>query len=211
MSAAAHHQRVRAPSHPQGLLSMANMGPNTNQNHFSILCNSAPHLNTHYTVFGEVVSGYKVGAFSRGPLRGTCLSFACAGSLPRAPPEAQADFNSQKALHTLPSQRSTRRKRCALCLEFLSFQSRQHAWPALKAAHGLACVPRPAPATLQPHTTPPLPLLLQFAAQINAMTSEAKPELLSQTAAKIMDVGQVRRGVPVPADVIAAGQRGKPQ
>ena len=40
-----------------GLLSAANMGPDTNQGHFSILVNSAPHLNGHYTIFGEVVQG----------------------------------------------------------------------------------------------------------------------------------------------------------
>jgi cyclophilin family peptidyl-prolyl cis-trans isomerase len=44
----------------QGLLSMANMGPDTNGNHFSILMAPAPHLNNHYTVFGEVVSGFEV-------------------------------------------------------------------------------------------------------------------------------------------------------
>eukprot|EP00983_Pelagomonas_calceolata_P050405 1141960-Pelagomonas_calceolata.AAC.3 len=45
----------------QGLLSMANRGPDTNGNHFSILMSPAPHLNTHYTVFGEVVSNLERG------------------------------------------------------------------------------------------------------------------------------------------------------
>eukprot|EP00201_Polytomella_parva_P024185 CAMPEP_0175043418 /NCGR_PEP_ID=MMETSP0052_2-20121109/3178_1 /TAXON_ID=51329 ORGANISM="Polytomella parva, Strain SAG 63-3" /NCGR_SAMPLE_ID=MMETSP0052_2 /ASSEMBLY_ACC=CAM_ASM_000194 /LENGTH=490 /DNA_ID=CAMNT_0016306479 /DNA_START=707 /DNA_END=2179 /DNA_ORIENTATION=+ len=40
-----------------GLLSMANAGPNTNGGHFSIVVAPAPHLNGHYTIFGEVVSG----------------------------------------------------------------------------------------------------------------------------------------------------------
>jgi cyclophilin family peptidyl-prolyl cis-trans isomerase len=34
---------------------MANMGPNTNTAHFSIMMNPAPHLDGHYTIFGQVV------------------------------------------------------------------------------------------------------------------------------------------------------------
>ena len=48
------------PSVPQGLLSMANAGPDTNTSHFSILMAPAPHLDGHYTVFGEVVEGLDV-------------------------------------------------------------------------------------------------------------------------------------------------------
>lgn len=44
----------------KGLLSMANMGPNTNTAHFSIMVNPAPHLNGFYTIFGEVVEGIDV-------------------------------------------------------------------------------------------------------------------------------------------------------
>ncbi|PRW45561.1 Peptidyl-prolyl cis-trans isomerase D [Chlorella sorokiniana] len=44
----------------KGLLSMANMGPNTNTAHFSIMIGPAPHLNGHYTIFGQVVSGFDV-------------------------------------------------------------------------------------------------------------------------------------------------------
>lgn len=44
----------------KGLLSMANMGPNTNTAHFSIMMNPAPHLDGHYTIFGQVVSGFDV-------------------------------------------------------------------------------------------------------------------------------------------------------
>eukprot|EP00271_Cylindrocystis_brebissonii_P001233 TRINITY_DN1155_c0_g1_i3.p1 TRINITY_DN1155_c0_g1~~TRINITY_DN1155_c0_g1_i3.p1 ORF type:complete len:259 (+),score=42.41 TRINITY_DN1155_c0_g1_i3:428-1204(+) len=40
----------------KGLLSMANMGPDTNTAHFSIVVAPAPHLDGHYTIFGEVVS-----------------------------------------------------------------------------------------------------------------------------------------------------------
>ena len=40
-----------------GLLSVANSGPNTNTGHFSILMAPAPHLDTHYVVFGELVRG----------------------------------------------------------------------------------------------------------------------------------------------------------
>mmetsp|Transcript_1575 Transcript_1575/g.4229 ORF Transcript_1575/g.4229 Transcript_1575/m.4229 type:complete len:214 (-) Transcript_1575:343-984(-) len=42
------------------LLSIANSGPNTNTNHFSVLVAPAPHLNGHYVVFGECVSGFDV-------------------------------------------------------------------------------------------------------------------------------------------------------
>ena len=41
----------------KGLLSTANSGPNTNTGHFSILMAAAPHLDTKYVVFGEVVKG----------------------------------------------------------------------------------------------------------------------------------------------------------
>ena len=42
------------------LLSSANAGPNTNEGHFSIVVNPAPHLDGHYTIFGEVVEGTDV-------------------------------------------------------------------------------------------------------------------------------------------------------
>jgi peptidyl-prolyl isomerase D len=44
----------------KGLLSMANMGPDTNTNHFSIMMGPAPHLNGDYTIFGQVVTGFEV-------------------------------------------------------------------------------------------------------------------------------------------------------
>jgi hypothetical protein len=44
----------------QGLLSMANAGPDTNTSHFSILMAAAPHLDGHYTIFGEIVEGFEV-------------------------------------------------------------------------------------------------------------------------------------------------------
>ena len=43
-----------------GLLSAANMGPDTNTGHFSIVVAPAPHLDGHYTIFGEVVNGHDV-------------------------------------------------------------------------------------------------------------------------------------------------------
>ena len=43
-----------------GLLSAANMGPNTNSGHFSIVVSPAPHLDGGYTIFGEVVRGMDV-------------------------------------------------------------------------------------------------------------------------------------------------------
>lgn len=41
---------------------MANTGPDTNDSHFSIMVDKAPHLDGHYTVFGEAVDGFEVGA-----------------------------------------------------------------------------------------------------------------------------------------------------
>jgi len=44
----------------KGLLSMANLGPDTNTAHFSIIVAPAPHLNGKYVVFGQAVSGFDV-------------------------------------------------------------------------------------------------------------------------------------------------------
>src|SRR5579875_380577 len=43
-----------------GLLAMANSGPNTNGCQFFITVAPAPHLNGHFSLFGEVVSGQDV-------------------------------------------------------------------------------------------------------------------------------------------------------
>lgn len=44
----------------KGLLSMANLGPNTNRGHFSIMMGPQGHLNGKHVVFGEVVEGWEV-------------------------------------------------------------------------------------------------------------------------------------------------------
>ena len=54
------------PLPPQGLLSMANSGPDSNSAHFSIVVAPSPHLDGHYAIFGEVLSGMDVSVTSMG-------------------------------------------------------------------------------------------------------------------------------------------------
>ena len=79
--------------HPwPGPLSMANLGQDTNGPHFSIVAAPAPHLDGHYTIFGEVVEGmdvvFKINPLAKGQ-RGSELQgrelvkIVDAGQLPR--------------------------------------------------------------------------------------------------------------------------------
>lgn len=43
----------------RGMVSMANNGPNTNGSQFFIIYSPQAHLNSKYTVFGQVIDGFE--------------------------------------------------------------------------------------------------------------------------------------------------------
>jgi peptidyl-prolyl isomerase D len=65
----------------QGLLSMANTGPDTNTAHFSIMMAPAPHLDGKYVIFGELVAGWDVAVAVNGLAKGVRTAGAEAGAV----------------------------------------------------------------------------------------------------------------------------------
>jgi len=87
-----------------GLLSAANSGPDTNSGHFSIVVAPAPHLDTSYTIFGEVVQGMDIvmAVNALAPPSGASLGSAvvtAAGCLKNCDPRPQVTAKCKTRAH----------------------------------------------------------------------------------------------------------------
>ncbi|KAF8072140.1 cyclophilin-like domain-containing protein [Lyophyllum atratum] len=104
------------PLDAEGLLCMANKGPNTNNSQFFITLRECPHLNGKHVVFGRVIRGYQVvqkiaalpvDAKDR-PLSPVVISNSGELELRKAPAKPSEPTSDKR---TTPEKRRTRRSR----------------------------------------------------------------------------------------------------